>query len=312
MKPVHFVCVCLILAGTIVLAQFGPTPLANQANGPPFTEEQQPGLAPNLSRLPQAAPLGQRQSVRSRRRNTKPQVQNGPEQVLYAFQGGNDGDYPSGGLILDSSGNLYGTTQFGGGSTACNTGCGTAFELSPSSNGGWTETILHNFQGGNDGGSPTAGLIFDKAGNLYGTTQIGGGTTCSGVGCGTVFELSPNGSGGWTETILYSFLNSPDGYEPQGLIFDGSGNLYGTTAFGGQYGCGPDGENYCGTVFELSPNGTGGGRRPLFIAFPRAAATVISRTAVSFLINQEICMAVLKEEALAAAPPDLAVARPLS
>ncbi len=270
MKPVHFVCVCLMLAGTIVLAQFGSKPPANPLNGLPFAQQPQPGSPASLFRAPQAAPFAQPERGPSRRRHVKPQVQNGPEQVLYAFQGGNDGDYPSGGLIFDSSGNLYGTTQEGGGSTACASDsdpCGTVFELSPSS-GGWTETILHTFQGGSDGSAPSSGLIFDHAGNLYGTASGGGGTGCGGAGCGTVFELSPNGSGGWTETILYSFLGSPDGDGPQGLIFDSSGNLYGATAYGGQYGCGPDDENYCGTVFELGPNGSGGWKETIIYSFP--------------------------------------------
>lgn len=267
MKPVHFVCVCLILAGTIVLAQFGPTPFANQANGMPFTEEQLPGAPPNLSRLRQAVPFAQRQTGRSRRRNAKGQVQNGPEQVLYAFQGGNDGGTPGGGLIFDSAGNLYGTTVQGGGSAACdqipNTGCGTVFELSPNGSGGWTETILYSFQGGSDGEFPSSGLIFDHSGNLYGTTGAGGADNT-----GTVFELSPNSHGGWTETVLYAFGDSPDGADPQGLIFDGSGNLYGATAFGGQPECGPDGDDTCGTVFELSPNGSGGWKETIIYSFP--------------------------------------------
>jgi uncharacterized repeat protein (TIGR03803 family) len=182
-------------------------------------------------------------------------VQNGPEQVLYAFQGGNDGEYPSSGLIFDSSGNLYGTAAYGGGGACTDpggyAGCGTVFELSPNGNGGWTETVLYSFKGGG-GEKPTSGVIFDQAGNLYGTT-LAGGTD----GEGTVFELSPNGNGGWTETVLYSFQGGSDGYYPEGVIFDGKGNLYGITVYGGIHDC------YkffgtCGTVFELSPNGSGG------------------------------------------------------
>jgi uncharacterized repeat protein (TIGR03803 family) len=111
------------------------------------------------------------------------------------------------------------------------------------------EKVLHSFGNGTDGYYPQAGLIFDAAGNLYGTT-IGGGTY---VG-GTVFELTPTAGGGWTETVLHSFnQNGTDGYSPHaGLIFDSAGNLYGTTRWGGTYGD--------GTVFELTPNGSGGGR----------------------------------------------------
>jgi uncharacterized repeat protein (TIGR03803 family) len=264
-KPVHFVWVCLMLAGTIVLAQFGATRLTNQASGLPFAQKPQLGLPPHLSRLPQAVPFAQRHSGRSRRRRAKAQVQNGTEQVLYAFQGGNDGEYPYGGLIFDSSGNLYGETYYGGGGS-CNvngySGCGTVFELSANSNGGWTETILYTFQGGIDGSVPSPGLIFDHAGNLYGTAYYGGAN-----GDGTVFELSPKGNGGWTETILYSFKGGlDDGANPQGLIFDGSGNLYGATTFGGLvldcYLSDP-----CGTIFELSPNGSGGWTETIIYSF---------------------------------------------
>ena len=95
MKPVHFVCVCLTLAGTIAQAQFAPPPLASQANARPYAQEPQPGLPPNLFHLPQGVPIAQRQRGRSRLRRAKPQAQNGPEQVLYAFQGGNDGSVTS-------------------------------------------------------------------------------------------------------------------------------------------------------------------------------------------------------------------------
>jgi uncharacterized repeat protein (TIGR03803 family) len=157
------------------------------------------------------------------------------EKVLYSFQGGSDGSSPLSGLISDSAGNLYGTTLTGG-----TNGLGTVFELIHS-NGGWTEKVLHNFNyNGTDGFTPLAGLIFDKAGNLYGTT-VGGGSN----GWGTVFELTPS-NGSWTETILNNFSNF-DGSSPTGgLIFDNSGNLYGTTLYGGT--------NSDGTVFELTPS----------------------------------------------------------
>ena len=109
--------------------------------------------------------------------------------------------------------------------------------------------LLYTFKGGTDGAGPEAGLILDKAGNLYGTT-VGGGTGCSSGGCGTVFRLAPDGS----ETVLYSFAGGTDGAYPEaGLIRDGSGNFYGTTNGGGNSGC--DGEG-CGTVFGLAPDGT--------------------------------------------------------
>jgi uncharacterized repeat protein (TIGR03803 family) len=205
------------------------------------------------------------------------QVVPGPEQVLYAFQGpAKDGGYPSSGLTMDSSGNLYGTTQFGGVVSApCNPeysplGCGTVFELSPNGTGGWTETVLYNFLGGSDGQYPSSGLIFDQAGNLYGATQAGGASNN-----GTVFELS-HGSGGWTETILYSFQGgTTDGASPQGnLIFDQSGNLYGTTSSGGNLSsdCDYFGGGSCGTVFKLSPNGSGGWTETVLFEFPGSYA----------------------------------------
>ena len=99
-------------------------------------------------------------------------------------------------------------------------GCGTVFKLAPAS-GGWTETVLYTFTGGSDGGEPYARLLSDAAGNLYGTTLLGGniGSACS-SGCGTVFKLTP-GSGGWTESVLYAFAGGTDGASPyDGLAFD--------------------------------------------------------------------------------------------
>src|ERR1019366_2345043 len=119
------------------------------------------------------------------------------EKVLYNFNfNGTDGLNPWAGLIFDAAGNLYGTTRIGG-----TYGAGTVFELMPAAGGTWTEKVLHNFNSdGTDGTYPSAGLIFDAAGNLYGTTQDGGTSNS-----GTVFELSPDGSGGWTEGVLHSF-----------------------------------------------------------------------------------------------------------
>jgi uncharacterized repeat protein (TIGR03803 family) len=158
------------------------------------------------------------------------------ETVLYSFPGGISGSNPYGGLILDSSGNLYGTTGEGGNSTQCNlgSGCGTVFMLSPptGTNTTWTETVLYSFQGTTkDGSGPQAGLIFDSKGALYGTTSSGGAS-----GYGTVFKLTPPATqgGAWTESILYSFKGGTDGSDPAcGLIFDSKGALYGTTPIGG-------------------------------------------------------------------------------
>jgi len=162
----------------------------------------------------------------------------GTETILHSFNtNGTDGYFPFASPILDKKGNLYGTTYYGG--AYCSPyGCGTVFELTPSG----TETILYSFGAdGVDGQYPEAGLVFDEEGNLYGTTRYGGA-----YGNGTVFELMPSG----TETILWSFGNGTDGANPVAdLIFDGTGNLYGTTPYGGAYG-----NN--GTVFELMPSGT--------------------------------------------------------
>ncbi len=174
----------------------------------------------------------------------------GTKQTLYAFQGGSDGVGPLGGVIKDKSGNLYGTTDSGG--TDCDgqgIGCGTVFKIAS----GGTETLLHTFQGGSDGRAPYAGLILDGAGNLFGTTGGGGGSGCGGLGCGTVFKIAADG----TERVLYSFQGGTDGYAPEaGLVIDKSGNLYGTTFFGGGTGCKQTGHVGCGTVFKLAPDGT--------------------------------------------------------
>jgi uncharacterized repeat protein (TIGR03803 family) len=163
------------------------------------------------------------------------------ERNLHNFGNGTDGTNPYAGLIFDSAGNLYGTTSSGG-----DYGYGTVFEMTPREGGGWTEKKLHNFGTGTDGAIPEASLIFDAAGNLYGVTDNGGDYTQ-----GTVFEMTPNGSGGWTEKKLHNFGSGTDGEIPEGgLIFDGDGNLYGTTRLGGAHSCGFFG---CGTVFEVTP-----------------------------------------------------------
>jgi hypothetical protein len=195
------------------------------------------------------------------------------DKVLYSFQGGTDGATPVGAVVFDSAGNMYGATQ-NGGSSSCQSiyQCGTLYQLTPPEKEGdsWTETVLYVFQGNakNDGASPFGGLVIDRPGNLYGTTAYGGTGDCvlagSKVGCGTVFEMSPptQKGGAWTETVLYSFPTSKQGYVPWGdLVFDKSGNLYGSTIFGGGKGttCDPF-YQYCGAVFELSPPKTKGSK----------------------------------------------------
>lgn len=173
----------------------------------------------------------------------------GKEQAIFLR-----GDYPTAGLISDSAGNLYGTTNFGG--KYVNNGVsGTVFELSFGGNGNVTQRILYNFSGGNDGGYPYSSLVFDKQGNLYGTTANGGSTACQN-GCGVVFELSPNGDGTWNETVIHAFSGT-DGGQPLGPVsFDAQGNLYGTTSTYGYPGNNCWGG--CGYVFEMQPQSGGG------------------------------------------------------
>jgi uncharacterized repeat protein (TIGR03803 family) len=189
------------------------------------------------------------------------------ESVIYRFhqtKARNDGSGPMAGPIVDAAGNLYGTTAYGG--NGCSENCGTVYELSPAANGTYTETILYNFKGGfssTDGQYPQAPLLLDTHGNLYGTTVTGGDndqTPCkAGVGCGVVFELSLNGSGGWTESVIHNFgSGGEDGVFPYaGLTLDANGNLYGTTAAGGSDTCSAIYQPYCGIVFELSPSSGG-------------------------------------------------------
>ena len=158
----------------------------------------------------------------------------GHQTVLYSFMGGTDGQWPYAGVIMDASGNLYGTTHSGG-----TYGNGTVFRLDPVGN----ETVLHSFSG-SDGSVPLGPLLMDRAGNLYGTTYVGGT-----YGDGAVFKLDTSGN----ETVLYNFTG-PDGEGPYaGVIMDASGNLYGTTSKGGgSSNCGGAG---CGTVFKLDTSG---------------------------------------------------------
>jgi uncharacterized repeat protein (TIGR03803 family) len=188
------------------------------------------------------------------------------EKILYNFQGGTDGALPSAGLTLDHKGNLYGTTTYGGmGNSGCiNTlnigGCGVVFSLTRGTGGKWMQSTLYEFQGQNDGSNPTSSLVFDHAGNLYGTT------TGAGLGyfaASTVFELSPSASGSWTKNTIFAFSGdgSNTGLAPlAGVVFDKAGNLYGTT----YYGNGPASSSYhtapppkiggYGVVFKLTPS----------------------------------------------------------
>lgn len=176
---------------------------------------------------------------------------------LYSFQGWNaaDGAYPQSRVSIGTDGNLYGATSIGGPIGECSggLGCGTAYRLQPpaticrSVSCPWSETVLHKFMADHDGNYPSGDLIFDAAGDLYGTT-VRGGSQSSG-GSGTVYELSQS-NGGWMENILYSFTDGEaGGYPNSGVIFDGAGNLDGTSTNGGQY--------LLGTVFQLTPSASG-------------------------------------------------------
>jgi len=160
--------------------------------------------------------------------------------VLYSFSGSTDGANPGyGNLTFDQAGNIYGTTFYGGN----NNSDGVVYELTPSS-GSWTESAIYVFTGGADGANPYSSVIFDQAGNLYGTANAGGAHEY-----GTVFQLTPSESG-WSENTLYAFQGASDGGVPfGGLVFDSTGNLYGATSAGGS------GEG--GTVYQLTPSGGG-------------------------------------------------------
>jgi hypothetical protein len=161
------------------------------------------------------------------------------ETTLYAFQGGNDGGFPLGGLTLDGQGRLYGVTE-GYQSLAAN-----VFELSPKKKGPWTETTLFTFSNSQNGLQPSGSPILDSAGNLYGLTS-GGGQDSLGV----VYELSPSGKG-WNQTVVYNFAGGSDGANPAGVLLMQSGTLYGVTLNGGSGSC-ANGSG-CGTVFAITP-----------------------------------------------------------
>jgi len=170
------------------------------------------------------------------------------QKILHNFQpNGKDGIYPSDTLLIDAAGNLYGTTSEGGTGSCSDgyeNGCGTVFELTPSPNGEWTEKVLYSFSG-TDGYHPNGSLVFDTAGNLYGTTQIGGSGRW-----GVAFELTSKDGKQWEENILHDFKGTTDGGEPQaGLTVGADGSFYGTTVYGGAYGP--------GTVFRLTRNNKG-------------------------------------------------------
>jgi uncharacterized repeat protein (TIGR03803 family) len=198
----------------------------------------------------------------------------GHESVLYSFSGGADGGEPLAGVIRDSSGNIYGTTFLGGTSNA-----GVVYRLDSTGQ----QTVLHSFSGGIDGGHPDAGVVRDNAGNLYGTAYSGGA-----AGLGVIFRVSSDGA----ETVLHSFAGGPDGALPYaGLLRDIAGNLYGTTSAGG----GPVGEGGAGLVYKLSTaglytvlytfSGSADGGAPLAGITRDKAGNLYGTTSVGGLVN---------------------------
>ncbi len=239
------------------------------------------------------------------------------ESILYSFTGGNDGYQPIGGVSIDSKGKVYGTTNNGGGSQNCGGGCGVVYELSPGKKKTWTYSVLHAFTGypggvgcgDYDGANPyRATLAIDPAGNIFGTTQLGG-NSCNAAG--TVWELSPVQGGGWNYSVLQVMLGADD-YPDAGVVLDDQGNLYFAEGGGNVFEMvkaqnyqeqiiyqfpGPGAEDdydtvtldkagnlywtsqgggglgYHGTVEELSPNGQGGWTHAYLYAFADSPPT---------------------------------------
>ncbi len=155
--------------------------------------------------------------------------------TIYSFRGQPDGSFPYGALLFDASGNIYGTTYYGGAN-----GIGAVYKLSRRPVGEWNENVLYSFQDGTDGNSPISNLVFDRVGNLYGTTSEGG------LGSGTIFQLSPVGGGQWTETVVHLFQGPPDGaFAYNGMVVDRFGNFYGATVHGG--------DNDDGSIYKFTP-----------------------------------------------------------
>ena len=159
--------------------------------------------------------------------------------LIYSFGGNSDGEYTDTELVMDSGGNLYGTSVQGG-----TFGGGTVFQVTPSG----VHTVLYDFTGGADGGEPYKGVTLDAQGNLYGTAVTGGGGSCEG-GCGVVFKLT-NSGGTWTQSVIHTFTGGNDGSGPGSPVaIDRLGNVYGTTPTGGA--------NAMGVVYQLRLDASG-------------------------------------------------------
>jgi len=172
--------------------------------------------------------------------------------LLHTFHSAGHGAYAQGGLVADASGNLFGTTQAGGTHDA-----GSVFELDSTGK----QSVLYSFAGGKDGQAPLSKLAFDTAGNLYGTTLYGGDSNCDPVGCGTVFEISPNPGGNWTEKIIHAFGVGDGRYPTGGLVFDTNGSLYGAAPQGGA------GWDIGGVIFQLTPAQDGSWKETIIYSF---------------------------------------------
>ena len=212
------------------------------------------------------------------------------ETVLYSFNN-STGSVPFTGVTLDKSGNVYGTTASGGNlSSTCGTnGCGVVYEIVHNSDGTWSNRTLYSFVGGStDGAFPDGLLTFDSHGHIFGTTYYGGNGSCTQgqyPGCGTVFELVHNSTGGWTESVIYHFQGGSDGaYPAANVTFDAQGNMYGTTTFGGIAAqcIASNVPTGCGTVFKLSPNGSGGWSEGVIYAFTGGMDGITPGSGVTF------------------------------
>jgi uncharacterized repeat protein (TIGR03803 family) len=169
--------------------------------------------------------------------------------VLHVFRAPPQGQNPLAPVIADAAGNIFGETNQGGHPTSGG-GCGTAFEMKPSGTR-YVEITLHSFRSEPDGCGPSGGLTIDSKGAIYGTTEWGGTTT--GQGAGTVFKLTPSGTG-YKYAVIYRFKNNRDGAWPVGSILVSNGVVYGATQYGASYACAGNTEG-CGTVYKLTPSG---------------------------------------------------------